>query len=61
MNVKFLKTYVYLFSTSAPNTPLKKKLSSVICHQLSPILPPEKLPQLFGTFRNIPYICTVKQ
>jgi hypothetical protein len=39
MNVKFLKTYVYLFSTSAPNTPLKKNchLSSVInspqlCH-----------------------------
>ena len=35
MNVKFLKTYVYLFSTSAPNTPLKK---TVICH-LSSTLP----------------------
>ena len=32
MNIKFLKTYVYLFSTSAPNIPLKKNchLSSVI-------------------------------
>ena len=35
MNVKFLKPYVYLFSTSAPNTPLKK---TVICH-LSSTLP----------------------
>ena len=67
MNVKFLKTYVYLFSKSAPNTPLNKNchLSSVInspptLHQLSPILPPEKLPQLFGTFRNSSYLCPVK-
>ena len=37
MNVKFLKTYVYLFSTSAPNIPLNKNchLSSVINSPLS--------------------------
>ena len=37
MNVKFLKTYVYLFSTSAPNIPLNKNchLSSVINSSLS--------------------------
>ena len=60
MNVKFLKPYVYLFSTSAPNTPFKKNchLSSVInspqiYHQLCINTPPSSRQKNFPNYLEL--------